>query len=419
MIASLTSASAVAGRTSKRDDSRKRRPLALLLFLVFTACSANRDGRSDQRLRDGDEFARAPLARERRGEAKQGEGVVVRRRVKSTGPDYALSRVIGAVALPSGGIAVLQARAERLLLFDSAGRYERGIGRRGAGPGEFDLPTKIGRRGDSLWVFDRALSRITVFRTSGELVRTIALPANGVGVLHDNGRVTIHSDREFGAAAVGRDSLRLQELLPSGRVSAARNPIEYVHRTLAYSVGGRSVVGLQPFDDGPLVAEAAGGSGFWFVRQEESMGAAQLHIERVDPAWNVIVSREVPFDPLPMSDAIAREAMNGILAERGASEDPAERRALEHAFYRPPIVPSATLLVPGVDGTLAIRRETIYADSTRWTLFDNDALPAADFNLARTDLLLTRDGNRIWFRSTTPDDEEEIVIARLERPDVR
>lgn len=149
------------------------------------------------------------------------------------------------------------------------------------------------------------------------------------------------------------------------------------------------------------------------------MGAAQLHIERVDPAWNVIVSREVPFDPLPMSDAIAREAMNGILAERGASEDLAERRALEHAFYRPPIVPSATLLVPGVDGTLAIRRENIYADSSRWTLFDNDALPAADFNLARTDLLLTRDGSRIWFRSTTPDDEEEIVIARLERPDVR
>ncbi len=250
-------------------------------------------------------------------------------------------------------------------------------------------------------------------------MRTIALPANGVGVLHDDGRVTIHGDRAFGAAAVGRDSLRLQELLPSGRVSAVRNPTDYVHRTLAYSVGGRSVLGLQPFDDGPLVAEAAGGSGFWFVRQRESMGTAQLHIERVDPAWNVIVSREVAFDPLPMSDAIAREAMNGVLAERGASEDPDERRALEHAFYRPPIVPSATLLVPGVDGTLAIRRENIYTDSTRWTLFDNDALLAAEFNLARTDLLLAQVGDRIWFRSTTPDDEEEIVIARLEGPDVR
>lgn len=337
-------------------------------------------------------------------------------RIASAGPDYQLSRVFDAVALPSGELVVLQARGEQLLVFDSIGQYARGIGRRGAGPGEFDVPTKIGRRGDSLWIFDRALSRITVFRPSGTLVRTIALPANGVGVLHEDGRVTIHSDRALGSSAAGQDSLSLQELRAGGRLSPIRHPAANVHHSLSYSVGGRSAVGLQPFDDGPLIAELAGESGFWFVRQAADDGGAQLRIERVDPSWRTMVDQPYPFDPVRMSDVIAESAMAAILAERGASSDAEERRALGEALYRPSVVPTATLLVPGLDGTIAIRRETIFADSTRWTRFDSAAQFLDEFHLARGDRVLTHEGDRIWFRSTNGDGEEEIVMARIERP---
>ncbi|MFC1529877.1 6-bladed beta-propeller [Gemmatimonadota bacterium] len=66
----------------------------------------------------------------------------------------------------------------RLAVFDPGGRYARGIGRRGDGPGEFGFPHLTGITPDGLLeVFDDSLHRISFFRTDGLLQEVLTLTA--------------------------------------------------------------------------------------------------------------------------------------------------------------------------------------------------------------------------------------------------
>jgi hypothetical protein len=59
-----------------------------------------------------------------------------------------------------------------LLVFDSTGTYVRTVGRRGRGPGEFELVTAIAvGRSDTLFVFDRRNMRVTILTPTHEYAR--------------------------------------------------------------------------------------------------------------------------------------------------------------------------------------------------------------------------------------------------------
>ena len=59
-------------------------------------------------------------------------------------------------------------------VFESDGTYVRTIGREGDGPGEFSLPWQIAvDAGDSLYVWDAAQSRISVFSPDHDFIRSI------------------------------------------------------------------------------------------------------------------------------------------------------------------------------------------------------------------------------------------------------
>ena len=62
----------------------------------------------------------------------------------------------------------------RLLRFSSAGVFREAIGRRGEGPGEYDLPVLVGGSADSLTILDIVSSRLTTIR--GGEVATWTLP---------------------------------------------------------------------------------------------------------------------------------------------------------------------------------------------------------------------------------------------------
>jgi len=78
---------------------------------------------------------------------------------------------------PDGVIAITQFRDGTVLFFGRDGNLLSKIGRQGAGPGEFRSPHKIGWQGDSLWVHDMALNRITLLLPDRRIVRTISVPA--------------------------------------------------------------------------------------------------------------------------------------------------------------------------------------------------------------------------------------------------
>jgi hypothetical protein len=84
----------------------------------------------------------------------------------------------------------------RIAVFGPDGRFERGIGRSGRGPGEFVFLHLYGLSDGVLQVYDESLHRFTYLRTDGGLVETVASPVGGVRVFLDRGRRTF-TTREF------------------------------------------------------------------------------------------------------------------------------------------------------------------------------------------------------------------------------
>jgi hypothetical protein len=83
--------------------------------------------------------------------------------------------IAGAVRLPNGTTVVAEENGPRLHFFDTTGALVRSVGRRGDGPGEFQIPQFVGHTGDTVWVYDYAHSRVTRFDATGALLGTVNL----------------------------------------------------------------------------------------------------------------------------------------------------------------------------------------------------------------------------------------------------
>ncbi len=80
-------------------------------------------------------------------------------------------------ALPDGSIAALPFRAMEVWKLARDGRIIARFGRAGEGPGEFRRPLElVTGAGDSLYVFDNQLARVSVWTAAGAYVRTFHLP---------------------------------------------------------------------------------------------------------------------------------------------------------------------------------------------------------------------------------------------------
>lgn len=64
----------------------------------------------------------------------------------------------------------------RVTIVDTEGRFVRHVGRRGEGPGEFQRVAGMGLLGDTLWLRNWPVPRISIFDTNGEHLRTERTP---------------------------------------------------------------------------------------------------------------------------------------------------------------------------------------------------------------------------------------------------
>ena len=86
---------------------------------------------------------------------------------------YAFNQLGGLTSDAGGRIYAADVGDRRISVFDSAGNYIRTIGRKGAGPGEFETLVTIGMLSDTPYAVDQAQQRITYF--AGVLSSTGAL----------------------------------------------------------------------------------------------------------------------------------------------------------------------------------------------------------------------------------------------------
>ncbi len=340
---------------------------------------------------------------------------------------------IGRIAVSYRGVvAVTQPQDFTVMLFDSLGVPVGKIGRKGEAPGEFRRMSgaMIGWIGDTLWVFERSVGRLSYFQSTGEFLRAEATASTLLPPLHYQGPDDEGWSSSIEALAIGGGTIR----------------------GVAVAEGRRAPVWLEVGDGGglpagALVLAAAGADGRYRrtlavlpepIECQRKMGTMvvvqvplcprSLHAVSPDGARVAVAKpsgeddyrvevREVSLDREIFSVDLRGTA---IAVERGAKDRLREElsggRALPADVERwlselpiPDRYPPFDRVLLGADGTVWVREPQRPGDSQRWRVFNAwgrgvmvASLPEGlDVRWARLDAL--------WGVSEDSDGSEELV----------
>ncbi len=171
-----------AARDPARSALAKRLLAAVLLATATGACShgANGGGGQTWTLRDSAGVrlvhSRAPASSAGCITVASTPAATIGASTVTADPAPLLFQVRGGTVLDGGAIVLLNAGTHQLLRYSAGGVFERAMGGRGQGPGEFMAPDWMGRSaGDTLMVWDQQLHRLTTYTADGAVVATQVL----------------------------------------------------------------------------------------------------------------------------------------------------------------------------------------------------------------------------------------------------
>lgn len=354
-----------------------RVPLAALLLLA-AACGGGADDARTFAVRDsaGVRIAESAAPAWAAGEAwRMGTEPSLDLGVADGDPAQQFDRVVAALRLGDGRIAVADAGAGTVRWFDASGRHLASAGRKGGGPGEFRVMEWVGAAGDSVLVWDPLAKRLTVYGPDGRLARSVTPAplrpgAEVVGRMGTGTLVATPGLRPMGAAGLRRDSVSWLALAPDGSRARplARHPGAELF-TYPYSEGivtGMSVA----FGYGLHFAGAPRG---YYVGDD-----ARYEVVLYGPDGSPLRRVRRAHTPVPVTDAELDAELGGDEEIRGMPPGMAEAmrhgtRALRQAMPGDRVFPAFQALRVDADGNLWVEAYRRPADEQpRWSVFDGD-----------------------------------------------
>lgn len=216
----------------------------------------------------------------------------------------------------NGHSAVVDRMAARATVFGRNGELVGTVGRRGAGPGEFQDPWEAGFSGDSLlWISDGSTGRITWFTLDGHLVDTgsyerTQVPESSWSV---RGNWALSGSRVLGYPSGGPEESDGDYPSVPLALWTEENDLEVVDwvevasprsRMIETSVG-LHVGGLQPINGAPIIDMAAGGEWFFVLDRTpvpEDRSRGEILIVRYRPNGTVLDSVAISYRPEPVTE---------------------------------------------------------------------------------------------------------------------
>jgi hypothetical protein len=307
---------------------------------------------------------------------------------------YVFSPPLSLAAAADGMLYVLDHGQQEVRVFDGRGRHVRTFGGEGAGPGEFLGATRIGWRGDSLWVADPVQLRVTWFGRDGRVLRTDGpamraaqgyAPAVPQAVLADGSSLVIPSMLEAGVDAPSPARVPILRIPSGGRADTlAWQTLR--NRMLRFGMGGRYMSLVQPWDDSPLVAAAPDGSAVIFVERAAATRRDEgfFRVTRLNARGDTVYSRQFRYVPVAVPSGWRGQwtgDMAARIAKPGSGLQPRDvAAAMDRALYVPGFMPPITDVVAGRDGSVWIRREQPGATAT-WHVLDARGLIEANVRM--------------------------------------
>jgi len=290
---------------------------------------------------------------------------------------YSFTNVLDVRTLPSGDIIVVEGQAQELRVFDRSGRHVRTIGRQGEGPGEFGRVARlVDLVADTVWTWDNRLSRLTWFRTDGEVLGNARLEVGDyllVELTRLGDGTYLAALVDFAAANDGERFYVAPE--PLMLLDANREPVDSLRNvggldmvvTRSRNESGRAMVMIGPVPLGRSSSYATS-------------------TDRVYTGWNGeyrVVARTLTGEPSTVILAPGLERpldpveVEGLLASR-IEDCPTEAckqttRALFDDFERPDRRPAFSSLEVDAEGNLWVAEYVPTDDpATGWHVFSPD-----------------------------------------------
>lgn len=257
-------------------------------------------------------------------------------------PEYALTDVRGIEVSEEGDIFVLQPADGSVRVFDENGRFLTYIGRAGEGPGELMDIASFGLHGDTIWISDRR--GIHRFESNGTYLDSEMLRYEPSGAMLSSGSASqIFID---GTLAImpsfipTLDRSTWPTHLPLHRVAGD----EFRGELAAFDLNviqlytpadGRTRPAFRPFHPLAVHGYAPDRRSLAVVHQAAAEGSADatFRLSRIGYEGDTIVSRNVPYTPVPVPSAIR----DSIEASVPAALSAARFAAAPIPEYYPPV----------------------------------------------------------------------------------
>jgi hypothetical protein len=343
-------------------------------------------------------------------------------------PEQMLSTV-GALALDDADMLyVAQPQLGTIRVYDSEGRGQREIGRRGPGPGEFDRVYTIGFLADTLYAIDLGHRRILYFSREGELLRSSNVrpppvsppffPSMPFAVFPD-GSMAIGT--AFPANIPAQDLRRVPQLRVdrTGEVLDTVTWIGYERTGRRANYQERPLSVGSPLSDDAFAMFSEDGALVATIDRTVAAGAgpASFGITLTGAGGDTLYSRRYDYVPVP----VATTVIDSIVAERanvvaGAFEDPREAAPfVRSAMFLPAYFPPVSTVRFGDGGELWVRREDLSGRDQTWMVLDASGELIADATLpAGLEVMVIR-GDRLWGVVTGEFGEPYVVRYRIVR----
>lgn len=313
----------------------------------------------------------------------------------ATNPVYDLGQVTGATRLGDGSIAVANAATSEIRFYQADGTHRLTSGRRGAGPGEYQMIVGMWRSpADSLVVLDMAVQRLSVLTPDGQYSHSLTLGGMGggmvpgadgsismsipAGMFDDGSLVGMANTFRIGDTRAGsfRDPLPLVRYAPDGAIRDTLATIPGIEmEMMTISFAGQSFSQPTPVSLGKQPVVVARGSRLFVATNE----AWEVQEQAADGTLRRLIRLQTPVRALNQ-DLIAAhraEQLELVSNQPMMSQAPQEIRdqitdRINSAPY-PATLPFVAQLLVDDEGYLWAQEVGLPGDRRqKWGVFDRD-----------------------------------------------
>jgi len=344
--------------------------------------------------------------------------VPIREELRIGGEAADFTRVLWLGVSRNGTIIISQPMDGNLRVYDATGRLLKVLGRAGGGPGEFGSIGLSGWTGDSLWVHDGSLGRISYVRADATLgeprpvpsVPSAALPKDLVGVvtgtapsaLYPDGSTLYKLTARQPPSADGNFGRREAYWLVDGNGVARQAVLGRVGEPCTVLFEGGAL--FKPFCRETLLRESPDGMHLAAIDQ---LNDSTVYVVMMRRDGSELWRRRVSSVPTCMT----RAAWDSIIATRTKLRLSPPAHAAWTGLTAPPRFPPLRSALIGRDGSVWIEG---WGKNVRpWTVLRPDGSTLGRLNLPGPAKLAVADLKQIWTIELDQDDLPSIVRYRL------